>query len=89
MCVSPTHLFVAHLIEHYKVTGSSVVAGNSEFATGLMSRVRRQLHELVVLGDHCLGEEAFMRFVQDQLVSEATELVLQRRSDHGSCALVA
>lgn len=46
-----------------------LAANDGVFATDLMTRVRRFMHELVVLGDLCLGEEAFTRFVQEQLVS--------------------
>ena len=37
-----------------------------------MDRVRRFMHEFVVLGDHCLGREAFTAFVQEQLVCTAS-----------------
>ena len=38
-----------------------------------MDRMRRFMHEFVVLGDHCLGREAFTAFVQKQLVCTASD----------------
>ena len=46
-----------------------VVESDSSFGLDLHSRITRLIREFIVLGDHCLGEEAFNRFMQERLVS--------------------